>query len=172
MDIHHSFMPSPRDTPPSAAIAAIRAILNPSVTPSLNPSVPHSRHASSYAERASIQCYTDPDGYEFWFDYERLVLVRAARQGEDTAAHPPRPDVRLPVAELRGRAIDLIERQIPGFRRDMTSYHPYEGNRKKCDYRFRWESHALPLAESDVTPYVEVTLRADGELVEYVNALR
>ena len=161
-------MQKTRDAPPTAAttdmLDAFRAL-----SPQSRAFTHHERdaHADSLLER-----FSDDEGYTYWFDPRHGAIARAEAPARDhQTSHAPRPENRLPVILLRDRAVALIDRQRAGFRDALSTFHPYEGNEKRNVYRFRWEDCGTPLAESAAPPYIEVTLRADGLLLEYVNCL-
>lgn len=120
---------------------------------------------------ALIEIYAD-DRREYWVDPETdLVIQMDPYAGRDTEAYPPRPEDRRPVAELRTKAILLAERHVPGFREDRAALHPLEAHKDRLLYFFRWDDFSHPVAESDMPPFVQVGLRADGALVSYTNSI-
>ncbi|HTM67947.1 MAG TPA: hypothetical protein VL426_01480 [Candidatus Binatia bacterium] len=119
-----------------------------------------------------IEIYADDKGFEYWIDPARDVLVQA---GPGAGLHPAprkaRPDARLPVPELRSRALAILERQMPGFGKRKSSLHPLEDHKDKLVYFFRWDDFSQPAKESEMPPFVQVALYADGELASYTDTL-
>jgi len=121
---------------------------------------------------STIEIYVDDESYEYWFDPAHGVLVQMGpRAGSDTQAHKIGPEGRLPVADLRAQAVALIEAAVPGFAARRNSLHPLEDNKDRQIYFFRWDDFSAPLKDSQLPPFVQVGLRADGRLASFTNTL-
>jgi len=116
--------------------------------------------------------FIDGSGYEYWTYPETGKLIQAA-----PAAHvPPRsyavaPEARLSVAELRLMAIETVSGQVPGFVSRRPNLHPLEDNRNREVYFFRWDDSSVHVPESELPPFVQIGLRADGALVSFTNTI-
>jgi hypothetical protein len=120
----------------------------------------------------TMEIYEDQNGYEYWLDPGDDRLIQAAPSARQPAApHKTRPENRIPVAELRQLALSLIERNVPGFRETISRYHPLEDNRDREIYFFRFDDFNTPVPESELPPFVQVGLRADGRLVSFTDTL-
>ncbi len=120
-----------------------------------------------------IDIYVDDQGNEYWFDVQTADLVQMGpAAGGHTSPHAARPTGRLPVKELRDRAITLASSLIPDFAVRKSSLHPLEDNRRGVTYFFRWDDFTSPVRESELPPFVQVALYADGSVVGYTNTLR
>jgi len=120
-----------------------------------------------------IDIYVDDQGNEYWFDVQTADLVQMGpAAGGHTPPHAARPAGRLPVKELRERAITVAGSLIPEFNARKSSLHPLEDNRKGITYFFRWDDFASPVRESELPPFVQVALYADGRIAGYTNTLR
>jgi hypothetical protein len=118
----------------------------------------------------NIDIYADNFDFEYWFSRETGRLIQASpRAGLHQASHPSRPVEPLGVTELRERAMVIADRQAPGFRDDLSSYHPFEENRRSSLYLFRWEVGSLD--EGEIPPFIQVGLFADGSIACFTNAL-
>ena len=49
--------------------------------------------------------------------------------------------------------------------------HPLEDNRNREIYFFRFDDSRVKVSESELPPFIQVGLRADGELVSATNTL-
>ena len=120
----------------------------------------------------NIETYVDDKGYEYWVDPQNDVLVQA---GPSAGLHPaPRKtgkETRLPVPELRETAIAYIETQLPDFLSIRPTLHPLEDNKNKETYFFRWDDFSRPVKETEMPPFVQVGLYADGTLASFTNTL-
>jgi len=121
---------------------------------------------------AVIETYVDNDAYEYWIDpsNDRLVQMGPAARA-DQAPHKVRPEDRLPVSGLRDQAVRLIETADPGFAARRSSLHPLEDNKGKQVYFFRWDDFSAPVKESEMPPFIQVGLYADGRLASYTDTL-
>ena len=119
-----------------------------------------------------IEIYADDQGFEYWIDPLRDAVVQA---GPGAGLHPAprkaRPDARLPVAELRARAVALVEAQLPGFGKRRSSLHPLEDHKDKQIYFFRWDDFSQPAKESEMPPFVQAAFHADGTLASFTDTL-
>lgn len=79
---------------------------------------------------------------------------------------------RIVVAELRRIAVAFITKERPDFEKRRETLHPFEGNKDRELYLFRWEDHAAnTMGDDEATPYVQVGLYADGTLASYADTL-
>ena len=119
-----------------------------------------------------IEIYADDKGFEYWIDPARDAVVQA---GPGAGLHPSprkaRADARLAVPELRARALALLEERLPGFAKRKSSLHPLEDHKDKEIYFFRWDDFSQPAKESEMPPFVQVALYADGALASYTDTL-
>lgn len=123
-------------------------------------------------DESLIESYADEQGNEYWIDPARDFLVQmgpSARTGQ--APYQVRPADRLPVAELRRLAVELIEAGLADFAQRRSSLHPLEDNRDRQVYFFRWDDFSAPLRESELPPFVQVALYADGRLASFTDTL-
>jgi hypothetical protein len=119
-----------------------------------------------------IELYADDRGFEYWVDPADEILVQA---GPSTGVHPQArktgPEDRLTVSELRNRAVGIVAVQIPGWAARRSSLHPLEDNRNREVYFFRWDDFSQPAKESELPPFVQVGLYADGALASFTDTL-
>jgi hypothetical protein len=124
------------------------------------------------ADDGLTEKYADDQGYDYRVRRADGALVEVDRDEDiHSKARPARPEARLPVVELRRMAMAIVEKQRPAFEQERSSYHPFEGNRDRELYLFRWEDFSRPLAESRTPPFVQVGLYADGLLASYADTL-
>lgn len=120
----------------------------------------------------TMEIYEDENGYEYWVDPRNDRLIQAApAAGQPASAYQVRPEDRLPVAELRRIAIDTIKSNFPEFPDHVSAYHPLEDNRNREVYFFRFDDPCRPVPESELPPFVQVGLRADGKLVSFTDTM-
>lgn len=60
---------------------------------------------------------------------------------------------------------------MPGFSGRKSSYHPLEDNKDKELYFFRWDDFSQPAKESEMPPFVQVGLDAEGGIVSFTDTL-
>lgn len=121
---------------------------------------------------ARIDIYADTHGYEYWIDAGNGVLIQAGPgQGRDTASRPAGPRRRLSVPALRTEAIAIAVENVPGFAERKNTLHPLEDNRRGEIYFFRWDDFSRPQEGSQLPPFVQVALYADGGLAGYTDTL-
>jgi hypothetical protein len=127
-----------------------------------------------YADDGSvIETYADDDGNEYWIDPRGETVVQMGPvAGPHPPAHKTGPEDRLTAHEMRDIAVELIQANVPEFSRIRSSLHPLEDNRKKEVYFFRWEDYSSTLAESEMAPFIQVGLYADGRIASYTNTLK
>jgi hypothetical protein len=120
----------------------------------------------------TMETYEDDQGYEYWIAPSDDRLIQAAPSaGQFAAPYQVGPADRLAVAELRGLALTLIGQNVPSFETTRPCLHPLEDNRDRQVYFFRFDDFRQPVPESELPPFVQVSLRADGRLVSYTNTL-
>jgi len=121
-----------------------------------------------------MDIFEDDLGHEYWAETaERgggLIQVAPSARAPQPAKKT-RPEDRLPVAKLRERALDLCDAQRPGFRAEISKYHPLEDNRDREIYFFRFDDFSSPCPESELPPFIQAGLRADGRLVSFTCTL-
>ena len=121
---------------------------------------------------AVIESYVDDTGNEYWIDPQNDVLVQMGpNAGAHQAPRQARSQTRLSVKELREKAVVLIGGQLPDFGSRRSSLHPLEDNKKGEIYFFRWDDFSAPAKESELPPFVQVGLYADGTLASYTDTL-
>jgi len=121
---------------------------------------------------ARIETYVDDEANEYWIDPGDDHLVQVGpHAGGDQAPHKVGPENRLPVSELRQQALRLIEAADPVFAARRSSLHPLEDNKGKQVYFFRWDDFSAPLKESEMPPFIQVGLYADGRLASFTDTL-
>ncbi len=157
----HSPPPDPHPLDPIMRIRALR----------YDPALRLSCTADTNSDATLI--YADDQGYHYHVDRADGWLVKVDRREDlHSKTRPTRPEARLPVAELRTIAIAIVETQRPSFNVTRATLHPFEGNRDRELYLFRWEDFSLPLPESRSAPYIEVGLYADGQLARYTDTIK
>ena len=126
--------------------------------------------ANPYQDDCDIDIYDDEHGFEYWINPAVGRLIQAGpRAGLRPEAPAPGAGERLSVARLRELAVDLATRQVPDFVGRLSTFHPFEDNRQRQIYFFRWE---LGGGEAfDIPPFVQVGLHADGRLACFTNTL-
>ncbi|MFA6603712.1 MAG: hypothetical protein WCT10_02620 [Patescibacteria group bacterium] len=130
--------------------------------------------SNPYRDDASlIETYVDDEGNEYWVDRATDALVQMGpAAGADTPAYAARPEDRLPVAALRTLALQYAEAARPGFAERLSTLHPLEDNRERRIYFFRWDDFSAPVGESELPPFLQVAIRADGRLASFTDTLR
>jgi hypothetical protein len=120
----------------------------------------------------TMDIYEDDQRFEYWLEkpYDRLIQAAPAAH-QPAPTHKVRPENRLPVSELRQLAYRLIAREVPDFDDRRSQLHPLEDNRQRRIYFFRFDDFGEPVPESELPPFVQVGLRADGQLVSFTNTL-
>ena len=122
---------------------------------------------------SQIETYADDEGNEYWVDRATDALVQMGPSaGADTPAHEARPEDRLPVKTLRDLALQYAEAAHPGFSKHLSSLHPLEDNKERQIYFFRWDDFSAPVGESELPPFIQVALYADGRLASFTDTLR
>lgn len=120
-----------------------------------------------------VEIYADDRGNEYWIDPADDLLVQA---GPSARLHPTprktRPEARLAVSELRAKAVSVVEANVEGFAAKRSGYHPLEDNRNRETYFFRWDDFSQPAKESELPPFVQVGIYADGTVASFTNTLR
>jgi hypothetical protein len=86
-------------------------------------------------------------------------------------AQPTRPAARLAVAELRRRAVALATLELADFPTRRPGLHPLEDNKDREVYFFRWDDFSQPVKETELPPFLQVGLHADGRLASFTNTL-
>ncbi len=120
-----------------------------------------------------VEIYADDRGNEYWIDPAGDVLVQAGPSARlHSAARKTRTEDRLSVSELRTKAVAIVEANVAGFAGRRSEYHPLEDNRNRETYFFRWDDFSQPAKESELPPFVQVGINADGSLASYTNTLR
>ncbi len=131
-----------------------------------------SQNPYSGADDKKIEIYADNDGNEYWIDPADDVLVQAGPgAGQHPTARKTRPEARIPVPELRAKAVAVVAAQVPGFAARKSAFHPLEDNKDKELYFFRWDDFSQPAKESEMPPFVQVGLDAEGRIVSFTNTL-
>ncbi|HCC22506.1 hypothetical protein A2480_00760 [Candidatus Uhrbacteria bacterium RIFOXYC2_FULL_47_19] len=120
----------------------------------------------------TIDAYADDQGNEFWVDSENgTVLQMGPESGRYSPSHATEEENTLTVHELRELAIGIIERQMPTFGLLLPVFHPLEANDRRNVYFFRWEDLSEPLSETELPPFIQVGLYADGRLASFADTL-
>lgn len=120
-----------------------------------------------------IDYYVDTQGNEYWVDRNsnRLVQMGPSASASPTP-QPTRSETRQDVATLRTKAMGIANAQMPNFTEIRRTLHPLEDNKEKLVYFFRWDDSRAPTAESDMPPFLQVGLNADGSLASFTNTLQ
>ncbi|MBI4458307.1 hypothetical protein HY633_05070 [Candidatus Uhrbacteria bacterium] len=119
-----------------------------------------------------IETYVDDQGNEYWVNPANEVVVQiGAYAGARPTTSQIRPDARRPVADLRKSALAFVEREIQNFGSRKKSFVPLEDNKDGQIYFFRWDDFSHPAKESEMPPFIQVGLFADGTLASYTNTL-
>ncbi len=120
-----------------------------------------------------VEIYNDDRGNEYWIDPSDNTLTQAGPSARLSAEQreKTRTEDRLTVSELRNKAVSVISAQIKDFTRNRSSYSGLEDNSRKECYFFRWDDFSQPAKESELPPFVQVGLYANGELASYTNTL-
>lgn len=126
-----------------------------------------------YRDRGDmIAIYADDQGYEYWIDAQDSSIVQV---GPSAHLHPQAraavQGTRLAVAALRRLAVEIATREIPDFPKRRPSYHPLEDHKDRQIYFFRWDDFSQPVRETELPPFLQVGLYADGTLASYTNSL-
>jgi hypothetical protein len=86
-----------------------------------------------------------------------------------------KPDVKMEdrktVSDLRALAIEQIEALIPYFAVIKRTLHPLEDNLQKNLFFYRFDDYSRPMGDDEMPPFVQISLRADGEVVSFTNTL-
>ena len=122
---------------------------------------------------ALIETYVDDQGNEYWINPANNMVVQVGAY-ENSRTAPLKRDTlsRQPVQELRKAALAIVEREVPGFKLKRQSFVPLEDNKEGQVYFFRWDDFSHPAKESEMPPFIQVGLSADGSLVSYTNTLK
>jgi hypothetical protein len=120
-----------------------------------------------------IDIYADDHGHEYWIDAADGRLVQMGPHADpDKKTSKTGPETRHSVASLRTDALALAEKAVPGFTARRQHLHPLEDNKNREIYFFRWDDFSTPTKESEMPPFLQVALRADGRLASFTNTLR
>lgn len=65
----------------------------------------------------------------------------------------------------------VVSAQLPDFAARRSSLHPLEDHKDRELYFFRWDDFSQPAKESELPPFVQVGIRADGTVVSFTNTL-
>jgi hypothetical protein len=119
-----------------------------------------------------IETYVDDEANEYWIDPATDLVVQVGPAASaDPTPHKTRPEDRVAVADLRQMALDLLEENVTNFAGRRSSLHPLEDNKNREIYFFRWDDFSTPLSESELPPFVQVALYADGRLASFTDTL-
>ena len=128
--------------------------------------------ANPYSEDSLMETYADDRGNEYWINPTTDALIQAGPSASgDPQAYQARPSVRIPVAALRQKATEMILSQMPDFMKRKSALHPLEDNKGGDVYFFRWDDFASPVKETDMPPFIQVGLMADGSFASFTNTL-
>ena len=119
-----------------------------------------------------IELYADNKGYEYWINPKDDKLIQSGPStGVHPAAHKVTAETREPIAVLRALAVEIVASQVEGFSEKRAGLHPLEDNRNREIYFFRWDDFSKPAKESELPPFVQVGIYADGKLASFTNTL-
>lgn len=154
----------------SRAIEAIRAFRKDArLSPTYRSTSPNPYKDGGHA----IETYVDDHGNEYWIDPADDTLVQVGPgAGMHSAARKTRAETRLAVPELRTIAVGVVTEQVPDFTSRRSTLHPLEDHKDRELYFFRWDDFSQPAKESELPPFVQVGIRADGTVVSFTNTLR
>lgn len=120
-----------------------------------------------------IDIYVDDEGKEYWFDPDdRKIIQMGPHARQHQATLQSEPTTRLNVAQLRKIALALAAKAIPNFFERREYLHPLEDNQRARVYFFRWDDFSAPVHESEMPPFLQIALYADGRLASFTNTLR
>ncbi|MFH1046763.1 MAG: hypothetical protein V1738_00525 [Patescibacteria group bacterium] len=119
-----------------------------------------------------LDTYVDDQGNEYWIEpHGGTVVQMGPESGRYSPSHTTRSEGGLSVQQLREHAIEIAERQMTGFRQMLSTLHPLEANDRRAVYFFRWEDLSEPLLETELPPFVQVGLYADGKIASFADTL-
>ena len=119
-----------------------------------------------------LDTYVDQQDTEYWIEPRSGTVVQMGPQsGCYSPPQPTRNAAGPSVADLREKAKEIIERQLPGFASLISTLHPLEANDRRMVYFFRWEDLSEPLSETELPPFVQVGLYANGDLASFADTL-
>lgn len=165
MNIHNLTM-----TIREKAVVSIRSLINDEEATIAHRIVAPNPYKSN--ENDTIDIFNINESHEAWTDSRDGHLFQYGPNSR--VAYSPNgfeEKDRLPVSELRQKALKIVASQIEDFESRRSSFHPLEDNRQKQTYFFRWDDFSQPAKEDELPPFVQVGLRADGRLASFTNSL-
>lgn len=111
--------------------------------------------------RAAV--YTDVQGWMYFVNPSDYRVVEIQPSAIYSSPGPALSD-----DALRAKARKLAQTYVPGFANMESNLH-YEEGRKGDMHFFRWEDRSSPIVH--MPPLFQAGLRADGQLITYVNTL-
>ncbi len=122
-------------------------------------------------DAACVEIYND-GRFDYWIDPTNDRLVQAGPNSRLREERHVAPNDRLPISELRMAAVDLAELVRPGFKAARPILHPLEDNRNREVYFFRWDDFRAPVKDTELPPFLQVGICADGILASFTDTLR
>jgi hypothetical protein len=121
----------------------------------------------------SMEIYEDDNGFEYWVDQKNDHLIQCAPSAMMPAkSYDVDEKSRVKVSALRAKAKSIVTSIFPAFMEMESKLAPLEDNRNKTVYFFRWDDMNTKIPDSELPPFLQVGIRANGDLVSYTNTLR
>jgi hypothetical protein len=123
-------------------------------------------------ETLTLDNYVDTKGHEYQIEpHSGKVVQMGPESGRYSAPYQIGQESCRAVGELRSLAVQIIQQQVKNFTNIFSSLHPLEANDRRRVYFFRWENLTESLFESEIPPFVQVGLYADGTLASFADTL-
>ncbi len=121
-----------------------------------------------------MDIYKSEDGrLEVWT--EAGDVSRVIQAGPGAGLHHTSVKVakakRLEVPEMRARAVRVATKAVEGYPLRLSELHPLEDHKDREIYFFRWDDFTTRVRDSEMPPFVQVALYADGRLASYTDTL-
>ena len=120
-----------------------------------------------------LDVYVDEYKHEYWYDPKSALLVQSTPPPDQYQATQKtrRKRDRFKVAPLREAAHKSLEAHVPNFMQRRGALHPFEENTNGDIFYFRWDDYSNPLTESEEAPYIQISLKRNGKIHSFTNAL-
>lgn len=107
--------------------------------------------------------YWDDQGGEYLVDKEKLQVMHWTPQT------PADSGATKSVEELRSLALTFAYRQSPHLAQNASNLSFTQMTKDGSNYAFRWEDQSI--TGHMMTPFLQVVIRTDGEILQYINTL-